>query len=283
MLSGNGGVFIDDAITTQNNVGDSGAVVIQAETEIQADSIFTSSAIANAAIYFLIRLETLKSLGLMTAPNRIGGTIDITAGRFFRATDSFTTFNGTDASIATSGQLGSGAITVRHGGGDFTPFTVGDASLNGTQAAIAAGADNILQPQQTLLGSFSQGNIQIATAPRQDPLANIEDEVAPPDDFGSYVEDANNPQRSTAANPGVIVFQETDDIEAVENKINDVDKGFKQEYDNYYGNETNESDLDGSRSSEPGPTFPSFDQPSGSGRPNPSSSREEAVGSEDAT
>ena len=282
LRSDNGGIFIDDAITTQNAVGDSGAVVIQAETEIQADSIFTSSAIANAGNIFLDPIGDIEVARLdATAPNGIGGTVDITAGRFFRATDSFTTFNGTDASIATSGQLGSGAIIVRHGGGGFTPFVVGDASLNGTQAAITAGAGNILQPQQTLLGPFSQGNIQIATAPRQDPLANIEDEVAPPDDFESYVEDASNPQRSAAANPGVIVFQETDDIEAVENKVNDVDKGFKQEYDNYYGNKTNEPDLDESRPSDPGSNIPSFTQPSGSVMPSsPNSNSEDAVGNE---
>jgi hypothetical protein len=49
---------------------------------------------------------------------------------------------------------------VEQGG---TPFDVGNGTLNGTTGAITTGATNSILPLQSILGSYTQGNIQIIT------------------------------------------------------------------------------------------------------------------------
>ncbi|NEO85781.1 MAG: CHAT domain-containing protein [Spirulina sp. SIO3F2] len=80
--------------------------------------------------------------------------------------DAFVTVNGTvtstfvnfPASISTAGKTAGGAIQLRHGGHGFT---VGDARLSGTSAAITNGAQTIFP--HTYLLSGSQPGIQIST------------------------------------------------------------------------------------------------------------------------
>ncbi|MEO0330154.1 MAG: filamentous hemagglutinin N-terminal domain-containing protein [Bacteroidota bacterium] len=163
-------------ISTQSNLGNSGIVDINARTEIQTGFIDTSSLRGNAGQVLIDPIGDVQIGGInAAASDGIGGTVDITAGRFFRATDSFTDLNGVEASISTVGGLGNGSVTIRHGGSRFIPFTVGDASINGTEAAINAGS-NILLPLQTILGSISQGNIQIVTSSQQETLVDREDQ-----------------------------------------------------------------------------------------------------------
>lgn len=93
-----------------------------------------------------------------------GGTVDITAGQFFRAVGSFTDQNGINASISTAGGKGGGDITIRHGGGLLgTTFDIGNATTNGTAGAITTGNSNRIDPTQSFLGPYIQGNIQILT------------------------------------------------------------------------------------------------------------------------
>lgn len=93
-----------------------------------------------------------------------GGTVDITAGQFFRAVGSFTDQNGINASISTAGGQGGGDITIRHGGGLLgTAFEIGNATTNGTAGAITTGNSNRIEPTQSFLGPYIQGNIQILT------------------------------------------------------------------------------------------------------------------------
>lgn len=97
-----------------------------------------------------------------------GGTVDITAGRFFRATDGFIDRTNLRTSISSAGGLGGGDIRIWHGGGALrVPFIIGDASINGTAAAIS-NRTFTLRPYQVFFGSFTLGNIQILTnAPSQ--------------------------------------------------------------------------------------------------------------------
>ena len=60
-------------------------------------------------------------------------TIEIDAGQFFRGTG---TLFGSPSTIDATGLVGSGAITIRHGGQGVTPFVVGDATTNGTAGAL---------------------------------------------------------------------------------------------------------------------------------------------------
>ena len=53
---------------------------------------------------------------------------------------------------------GGGTITIRNGGNGTTPFTVGNASENGTQGAITSG-EHTISPTQSYLFNSTQGNI----------------------------------------------------------------------------------------------------------------------------
>ncbi|AFY91939.1 CHAT domain-containing protein [Chamaesiphon minutus] len=69
-------------------------------------------------------------------------------------------------SIYSNGNNASGAITIRHGGNGLTPFIVGDSTVNGTRNSIVSSRDNRIAPPQSFFPSYTQGNIQIITAPR---------------------------------------------------------------------------------------------------------------------
>lgn len=91
-----------------------------------------------------------------------GGAVNITTNRFFRAIDTFSDRQGVNASISTVGGTGGGAIAIAHAGNGVTPFIVGDATTNGTLGAVTSG-EFAIGPQQSFLGSYTLGNIQIIT------------------------------------------------------------------------------------------------------------------------
>ncbi len=100
-----------------------------------------------------------------------GGNVDISTEQFFRATGTFTDQNGVNASISTAGGTGDGSIIIRHdGGAKLIPFDVGDATTNGTAGAITTGSGNSILPFQSFPGPYTQGDIQIITAPQPQPL-----------------------------------------------------------------------------------------------------------------
>ena len=229
LTSENGGVFLTEAITTQNTVGNSGNVTIEALTEIQADVIDTSSLISNAGNVVLDPIGDIQVSSInTTAPNGAGGTIDITAGQSFRATDSFTDFNGINASISSAGSSGNGPITIRHGGNGFIPFTVGDASQNGTQAAITTGSNTIL-PTQAFFSPIIQGDIRIITAPQQEVLVDIED-------VSINVDEANISNSSDGTAEPAYVTITYNDVEDIETVLEFVEDKFQEQYEDYYGN-----------------------------------------------
>ncbi|NEO85533.1 MAG: CHAT domain-containing protein [Spirulina sp. SIO3F2] len=85
--------------------------------------------------------------------------------------ETFVTVNGTvssnfvsfPASISTAGFTAGGSILIRHGGNGLVPFIVGDASLNGTSAAITAGNGFTILPTNEYLFSHRQTGIEILT------------------------------------------------------------------------------------------------------------------------
>ncbi|MEM9543159.1 MAG: filamentous hemagglutinin N-terminal domain-containing protein, partial [Cyanobacteria bacterium P01_E01_bin.42] len=143
-----------------------GEIAIEASTAITASSIASRGSVGDGGDVTLdpigdIEVVTIDAQG---GANGSGGNVDITAGRFFRATGTFIDQNQTEASISTAGGRAGGSIAIRHGGGtNATPFIVGDASLNGTAGAIATGADNTILPLRSFPDSFQQGNIQLIT------------------------------------------------------------------------------------------------------------------------
>ena len=127
-------------INARGATGDGGRVLLDPSGDIQVQSINTEGGL-----------------------NGVGGTVDITTGRFFRATDTFTSQDGTPASISTHGGQGEGNIIIRHGGGATTPFTIGQTGLvNGTAGGVSTG-NHELTLGESFLGSVTRGTIQLIT------------------------------------------------------------------------------------------------------------------------
>ncbi|NEO86275.1 MAG: CHAT domain-containing protein [Spirulina sp. SIO3F2] len=71
-----------------------------------------------------------------------GGNAHIDGGQTVQIDGSFTNSNGINASLSTVGGSSSGSIEIHHGGDGVVPFRVGDASVNGSSAAITRGTHN---------------------------------------------------------------------------------------------------------------------------------------------
>ncbi|MBP0016637.1 MAG: CHAT domain-containing protein [Cyanobacteria bacterium SBLK] len=143
-----------------------GAISLEASTAITASSINSSGRVGNGGNVTLDPSGDIEvvSIDAQGGASGNGGNVDITAGRFFRATGTFIDQNQIEASISTAGGRQSGAIAIRHGGGaQETSFIVGDASINGTAGAITTGSNNTLFPLRSFADSFQQGNIQLIT------------------------------------------------------------------------------------------------------------------------
>jgi len=177
---------IDDATITllanQNiTIGDilnpgRAIAITSLQGNINTGTLDTSSAEANGGNVFLDSSRDIE-VGSINAEGRTsGGTVDITTQSFFRATDTFTAADGNQASISTVGGNNSGAITIRHGGDGLIPFDVGDATTNGTEAAITSG-DFTIGAFQSFPFTHKEGNIQIISTPA--PSINSIDLIQP--------------------------------------------------------------------------------------------------------
>ncbi|MEQ8961992.1 MAG: hypothetical protein RLP02_29375, partial [Coleofasciculus sp. C2-GNP5-27] len=97
-------------------------------------------------------------------------TINITTDGYFRATGTFVSQTGIQASLATGGD----PIVIRHGGGTaFDPFEVGNSTQNGTAGAITNGNGftGTILPVQSFTRPVRQENIEIlARIPSQNNL-----------------------------------------------------------------------------------------------------------------
>ncbi|MEQ9483612.1 MAG: CHAT domain-containing protein [Coleofasciculus sp. F4-SAH-05] len=151
------------AIANLNSSGLTGGdIVIQAELEITTGAINTSGSSGDGGHVTLDPIGDIQvtSINAQGGDNGTGGNVDITAGKYFRATDTFTDQNGIDASISTAGSNGGGDITIRHGGDALTPFKVGDAEINGTAGVLTSGDISII-PLRSFPLTHREGNIAI--------------------------------------------------------------------------------------------------------------------------
>ncbi|NEO85532.1 MAG: CHAT domain-containing protein, partial [Spirulina sp. SIO3F2] len=122
--------------------GDGGSVTLTAANGITVGPINTESGVSGGAGGSVV----LESDSLVT----VDGTV----------TSNFVSF---PASISTAGFDTGGSILIRHGGNGLIPFVVGDASLNGTSAAITAGNNFTILPTNHYRFSQIQPGIQILT------------------------------------------------------------------------------------------------------------------------
>ena len=162
-----GGITLDSGgtISTGNltSSGTSGGdITVDASTTITIGTIDSRGSVGNGGNVNLDPSGDIEvtSINAQGGSSGIGGNVNITTEQFFRATDTFTDDNDVIASISTAGGQGGGDITIQHGGRGLTPFEVGDATINGTEAAITSGEFSIL-PFRSFPFTFREGNIQI--------------------------------------------------------------------------------------------------------------------------
>ena len=162
-------------------------------------SPLTSSATSNGGNITLkassdIQLDAIDTEGETSGT---GGTVDLTTGRFFRATGTFKDLNGTTASISTGGVAGGGRILIQHGGKGVIPFVVGNSETNGTAGAITTGnalLEETISPTAAFLNTYTQDGIAIASVPTPSSTGFN----PPPLPFGSQRQPTSSPQRDLA-------------------------------------------------------------------------------------
>ncbi len=232
--SGNGGeIAIQGTNVTTGNLNSSGNsggnTSIQATTSIKAGEINSSGTSGNGGNVTLDPENDIEvnSINAQGGANGVGGNVDITTQQNFRATDTFTDQNGTNASISTAGGQGGGSVTIRHGGGSQnTPFVVGDATTNGTAGAITTGTNNTIAPVQSFPGSYSQGTspseIQIIT---QDSASS---EFDKPEDLEKIPD----------------LPSQTEPQQSVETVVSKIEEHFTTQADEYLGGKTRIKTLD---------------------------------------
>ncbi|MGD2182244.1 CHAT domain-containing protein [Lusitaniella coriacea] len=155
-----GGVFGGNLTSSGAIAG--GEIRIEALTEITAGQIDSSSILGFAGNVTLDPLGDIQVSWINAEGGMIGGNVDITTQRFFRATETFTAANGIAASISTFDGSSGGNIIIRHGGNGITPFEVGSAAINGTAGAINTG-NTTIAPVQSFPFTEIQGNISLIT------------------------------------------------------------------------------------------------------------------------
>ena len=189
-IDGGGGGAISltasNAIDIANGAGDGGnvnssgvsggAVFLNAVTTIAAGEITANGSVGDGGNVTIdptgdVQITSITAQG---GPGGTGGVVDITTERFFRASGGTSTV----PSISTAGGLGGGSITIRHGGSGQTPFIVGDATENGTAAAITSG-DSTLAPERQFFFTFTEGNIGIVSV--DEPPTSVVDPPIPPE------------------------------------------------------------------------------------------------------
>jgi CHAT domain-containing protein len=204
-----------DAVNSGNlnsSAATGGDIVVEAEVSIDAGEINSSGNIGDGGDVSLdpqdyIRVTSINAQG---GSNGRGGNVEIESDRVFQATGSFS-HNGRETSISTAGGNGGGDITIRHGGEGIIPFDVGDATINGTAAAITSGEFTIA-PFQSFRFTHTEGNIQIISV---DDTRDI----------------PVNPVDLTTADSN----QSQSPIEKDESGVMEIDNLFSRDYEEYFG------------------------------------------------
>ncbi|HEY9728332.1 MAG TPA: CHAT domain-containing protein [Chroococcales cyanobacterium] len=170
LVSSSGGAGTGGKITVSARRSISTGAVVSGSLEGDGGDIRLTST-ANSIEAFLLNSQSLGA--------GKGGNIEVNANGLFRATGSVSAAlqqfpaNSVDpndlppalsqsASISSAGGSGGGAIVIRHGGGlRGIPFTVGDATTNGTAGSVTSGQYTL--PVQAFKGKYTVGNIRILT------------------------------------------------------------------------------------------------------------------------
>ncbi|WP_216700274.1 CHAT domain-containing protein [[Leptolyngbya] sp. PCC 7376] len=150
--------------TLNTSSGKGGNVSLIAQEAVTTGTINTNGTTGNGGNVFIDPIGDVEVayIDAQGGSGGIGGTVDITAGQYFRATGTFIDQNGQPASIATIGSLGNGSVTIRHGGQGVIPFEIGNSSTNGTAGIISSGAFSFLL-SESFLSSITRGDLILST------------------------------------------------------------------------------------------------------------------------
>ncbi|HEY9601136.1 MAG TPA: CHAT domain-containing protein [Allocoleopsis sp.] len=169
-------------VSSSGGAGTGGNITVSARNSISTGGVVSGSISGNGGD---IRLTSTASdinaflLNSQSLGAGTGGNIEVNTNGLFQATGSVSaalqqfpanSVNPNDlppglsqpASISSAGGSGGGAILIRHGGGQKgIPFTVGDATTNGTAGSVTSG--DFTLPVRAFNGNYTLGNIQILT------------------------------------------------------------------------------------------------------------------------
>ncbi len=132
--AGEGSIVLNsgNTVSTGNLSSRGNNITIQAKTAITTGIIDTSGTVAGDV--FLDPEGNIEVTFINAEGTQSGGNVNIITAANFRATETFTAADGSQASISTIGGFESGSITIEHGG--INSFTISDATLNGTAGTI---------------------------------------------------------------------------------------------------------------------------------------------------
>ncbi|MFW5665372.1 MAG: CHAT domain-containing protein [Coleofasciculus sp.] len=232
------------AVTTGNldtsSTIDGGDITITAQTQITTGTINSRGNTGDGGDVTLDPIGDIQvgSINAQGGENGTGGNVDITAGRFFRVTDTFTDANGEEFSISSAGRDGNGKIIIRHGGNGETPFIIGNANTNGTVGAITEG-DITIRPTQSFLFTHIDGEIEIIsvdapTIPDEEPgnesLINPID-IIPPNEVSEVAEDDPGESSQLASVPSTT----NTTTPTAEAELTQQESNFTNAYESYLG------------------------------------------------
>lgn len=171
-LNAAGSVTRGDVFSASVGSGTGGNIGITAGTNLTTETLNASSNGSAGAIALTAGGDIQSQLINTQSVGGAGGNVTVATGNYFRVTNAFSdAMISPDYSINTSGVGGGGLIKISQQGGTTAPFTVGDATTNGT-ATIISGDFIIFPPQSFPVGFTSpSGSIVInGTTPTPTPI-----------------------------------------------------------------------------------------------------------------
>jgi filamentous hemagglutinin family protein len=157
IVSGSGGLTAG-SLNASGAIG--GNIALTSSAGITASNLNSNATVGNGGSVFFSAIGNVQSgfINAQGGSRGTGGNVSISTTDLFRSNAVFTDLSGNLSSISTVGNLGAGAISIRHAGGSDRPFVIGGAIENGTQGTINAGGGNAIFPAIAFGETYTQGS-----------------------------------------------------------------------------------------------------------------------------